>query len=133
MRIFDIAQANALVPQLAEIFTAVRGLLERIEAIDRAVARLGGPASEGAASLAEQRQQFVSKIAERLEFVTQLGVEVKAVDGLVDFRAVREGRIVYLCWKYGEGSVGHWHELDAGFLGRQPIKDEAPFAPSYLC
>lgn len=41
--------------------------------------------------------------------------------GLIDFLAVKDGRAIYLCWKYGEGSVQFWHEIEAGFAGRQPI------------
>jgi hypothetical protein len=32
-----------------------------------------------------------------------------------------DGREVYLCWLLGEDEVGHWHELDAGFAGRQSL------------
>jgi len=51
-----------------------------------------------------------------------LGVEPKnGPEGLVDFPAVLDGRPVYLCWKLGEPEVLHWHDLDAGFRGRQPL------------
>ncbi|OYV71071.1 MAG: hypothetical protein B7Z72_06985 [Gemmatimonadetes bacterium 21-71-4] len=45
-------------------------------------------------------------------------------DGLVDFYGLREGQLVFLCWRLGEDSVAHWHELDAGVAGRQPITPE---------
>ena len=41
--------------------------------------------------------------------------------GLVDFRSVRDGRVVYLCWRLGEDRIRYWHDLDAGFAGRQPL------------
>ncbi|HUX86133.1 MAG TPA: DUF2203 family protein [Chloroflexota bacterium] len=41
--------------------------------------------------------------------------------GLVDFPAERDGRVVYLCWRRGEDQIHYWHELDAGFAGRQPL------------
>ncbi|MCQ3935627.1 MAG: DUF2203 domain-containing protein [Chloroflexi bacterium] len=51
-----------------------------------------------------------------------MGIEVKDLTvGLVDFPAQRNGRTIYLCWKYGEESVRFWHEIEAGFAGRQPI------------
>ena len=34
---------------------------------------------------------------------------------------MHEGRLVFLCWRLGEDAVTHWHELDAGVAGRQPI------------
>ena len=58
-------------------------------------------------------------ILHRLE---DMGIEVKDLTtGLIDFPALRDGRIVYLCWKYNEGSIQFWHEIEAGFAGRQPI------------
>ncbi len=43
------------------------------------------------------------------------------VRGLVDFPAIVDGEEVYLCWMLDEPEVGHWHEPDAGFAGRQPL------------
>jgi hypothetical protein len=42
--------------------------------------------------------------------------------GLLDFLALKDGREVYLCWQYGEGDIAFWHEVDAGYAGRQPIQ-----------
>ncbi len=50
------------------------------------------------------------------------GCMVKDIDsGLVDWYAKKDGRDVLLCWKLGEKEVSFWHELEAGFAGRQPI------------
>jgi hypothetical protein len=44
--------------------------------------------------------------------------------GLVDFPTEMNGRRVVLCWRLGEPEVQYWHELDAGFAGRQPLTPE---------
>ena len=41
--------------------------------------------------------------------------------GLIDFPCWMDGREVFLCWRLGEPEVSHWHELDAGFAGRQKL------------
>ena len=41
--------------------------------------------------------------------------------GLVDFYSLREDRPIFLCWRLGEDRITHWHEVDSGFSGRQPI------------
>ena len=46
--------------------------------------------------------------------------------GLCDFPTLIEGREAYLCWKLGEPEVGFWHDLHAGFQGRQAIADLRP-------
>lgn len=54
--------------------------------------------------------------------VQDMGIEIKDLTiGLIDFTALRAGREVYLCWKYGEGEIQFWHEIEAGFAGRQII------------
>jgi hypothetical protein len=56
-----------------------------------------------------------------MDELRQLGVEAKGHDGLVDFPTIVDGRRAFLCWKLGEAEVSYWHELDAGFAGRQPL------------
>ncbi len=75
---------------------------------------------------AEALERDVATIARDIEQFRQelaaLGVEFKdAVLGLVDFPAERDGRTVYLCWRLGEPEVDYWHELSAGYAGRQPL------------
>ena len=56
------------------------------------------------------------------ENIHALGVEIKDLDrGLCDFPALREGRVVYLCWVFGEDDIEWWHDIEAGFAGRQPL------------
>lgn len=72
--------------------------------------------------LAREVQRAARDIQGFVAELTSLGVEVKSMEtGLLDFPGEREGRIVYYCWQRGETSVSHWHELDAGFAGRQSL------------
>jgi hypothetical protein len=55
----------------------------------------------------------------------QLGIQLKDRRlGLVDFPSEIGGRNVLLCWRLGEPEVQYWHELDAGYAGRQPLSPE---------
>ena len=52
----------------------------------------------------------------------KLGVELKDHNtGLIDFPCRMGDREVYLCWRLGEPEVGYWHEVNAGFAGRQKL------------
>lgn len=49
---------------------------------------------------------------------------IKDLDrGLIDFPAFVAGREVFLCWERGEKDIEHWHDLDAGYSGREHIGD----------
>jgi hypothetical protein len=39
----------------------------------------------------------------------------------VDFYGTLDGRDVFWCWMAGEDTIEYWHEIDAGFAGRQRI------------
>jgi hypothetical protein len=116
MRHFGIEEANDLIPLLSRIFEKVRPMAQQLEELD------GGPA----------RDQLAGVIRQELAPLEDMGIEVKALDGLVDFRALRDGRTVYLCWRFGEERISHWHELDSGFAGRRPIRESGEFERTYL-
>jgi hypothetical protein len=55
--------------------------------------------------------------------IQDTGAQIKDINtGLLDFSALKNGREVYLCWQHGEDDIQYWHEVEAGFAGRQPIE-----------
>lgn len=76
---------------------------------------------------AAELEREVAQLAAELEHfqgeLAALGVQFKDyVQGLVDFPAQRDGRTVCLCWCLGEPAIEFWHEVDAGYAGRQPLE-----------
>ena len=56
-----------------------------------------------------------------LHRLQDMSIEVKDLaSGLIDFPALKDGREIYLCWKYNEGLVQFWHEIEAGCGHRFP-------------
>ncbi len=54
--------------------------------------------------------------------VEDLGAVLKdARMGLLDFYGNVDGKLVWLCWKYGEPECAHYHALEEGFSARKPI------------
>jgi hypothetical protein len=122
-RLFTLEEANALLPRLREILdeaaihrNALREKAPRMEPILRAaIANGGGKAGSEYGVAAYNLYQAVERIRE-------LGVVLKDLDmGLLDFPHEREGRVVFLCWHPPEERVAYWHDLDAGYAGRQPL------------
>jgi hypothetical protein len=128
VRHFGLDEANRYVPLLQKTFIIIRGELERIQEINEQLGTAVGPALD---RLSSERDARLRRVQAEVETRADLGIEVKAVDGLVDFRALLDGRTVYLCWRFGEEKITHWHELDAGYGGRRPIQPSDAFAPTY--
>ena len=127
---FTIAEANASLPLIRAIVRDIsllaQELRERHERLNRVNA--GDRRHRGAAYQEELElvQAEFDRDRERMQEYEQelksLGVELKDYyTGLIDFPCWMNGREVYLCWRLGEAEVAHWHELDAGFAGRQKL------------
>ncbi|MFI5379680.1 MAG: DUF2203 domain-containing protein [Tepidisphaerales bacterium] len=117
---FSLAEANRSLPLVSRI---VRDIVQRHRAAVDTQVRL-----ETAGTLAQIRdirdslETSLERMQEYVDELTKLGVELKDPEtGLVDFPGRHQGREICLCWRLGEERVQHWHELHAGFSGRQPV------------
>lgn len=122
-RYFTLEQANAVVkairPMLVEIQEIRQAILARQPQVWPVVAKAAGNGGSKEASLAAVEFHRLDSLVRE---INATGAILKDINGgLVDFLARRQGREVYLCWKLGEEEIEYWHEIDAGYSGRQPI------------
>ncbi|HEX4130601.1 MAG TPA: DUF2203 domain-containing protein [Pirellulales bacterium] len=132
-RLFTVEQANAALPlvraivkDLAELYREVVERRQRLSSLTGGRERKPGDVySQEVEQIEDELERDVRRLQEYVEELRQIGVEPKSgPDGLVDFPAMIDGRPVYLCWKLGEPEVLYWHDLEAGFAGRQPLVAE---------
>ncbi len=134
-RYFTVAQANATLPLIRAIVRDItqlaHDLQERQERLMRVLpTRRMGQIDEAHLEELKQIRGEIERDQERMrEYqheLNGLGVELKDFrTGLVDFPHRMDGREVYLCWRQGEPEVAFWHEMDAGFAGRQRLTVDA--------
>jgi hypothetical protein len=131
---FTFNEANAQIPILESTFARLLQLNAQLKTVYSELDDAGyapddedfvidppGAPSDVIQTLATLRTLF-DAARQSVESLTDMGCVVKQIEhGLVDWYAMRAGREVLLCWKLGEKSVGFWHEIDAGFTGRQSI------------
>lgn len=122
-RHFTVQEANALLPRLEPL---VGDLLERRARVVSMRKQLGHTLKDiqsdvGGPIQSQMVQDFI--IIERLVHrIQSYGCILKDMNsGLLDFLSERNGREVYLCWRYGEPKVAYYHELHTGFSGRRPV------------
>ncbi|GMV96451.1 MAG: DUF2203 domain-containing protein [Phycisphaerae bacterium] len=126
-RSFTVAEADRALVLVRRIVADIVRDYRRLCELHRSFYRFD---SRGSSAQAEEaRQEYVrltDQLSELREELEEIGCELKDYErGLVDFPSQRQGRPILLCWKLGEDRVRHWHEIDAGFGGRQPITEEA--------
>jgi len=126
-RIFTVEEANRTLPLVSRIVAdLVREHQQWEDKVREFELATVGSSPEKPDAIAELLQMEAQRLARDIEgYITELsdlGVICKGMDtGLVDFRGQIDGRDVYYCWKLGEPSVMFWHEIDAGFVGRQRL------------
>ena len=122
-RLFTIEEANALLPKLQELLKDVGVRRDRIrEKALQLEPVLKASASNGGGKVGSEYGVEAYNLYLAIERIRELGVLLKDLDmGLLDFPHERDGRIVFLCWHPPEEQIGYWHEIQAGYQGRQPL------------
>jgi hypothetical protein len=132
---FTVEEAELLIPKLEQIVESLMENKRNAMEIGQDLARMEEQlrSEEGhnvdPAEYMNKRTEMeflVRIINEGLESIEDLGAQPKDLDlGLVDFPALINGEEVLLCWKYGEKSIGYYHDHEEGFSGRKPLAKES--------
>jgi hypothetical protein len=127
MTLFTVERANRTLPLVRKIVEDVvrqhRLWREKILELDlvASAARADEP-RERAEELEREAQGLAREIDGFQQELDHLGIQLKDRRlGLVDFPSEMNGRRILLCWRLGEPEVQFWHEVDAGYAGRQPL------------
>ena len=116
-------EANAVIPQLLVDVPRIQELMEDLTTKYPDVKKAREKAPFNGGSL--QGVDYINCILKVNYLTEQLeskGCILKGIKyGLVDFPSLRDGKEVYLCWKVPEQRIEYWHDIQAGFAGRQRI------------
>jgi len=133
MKTFTIDEAQSLLPVLESLLKRAIEAKKAAEEVESALSDLArriyisGGMKVDAASVVKQRAEMEGhlKLArENIAEIDAIGVQVKDLEaGLLDFPCRLDDQIVLLCWRMGETSIEHWHTVESGFQGRQPVDD----------
>lgn len=130
-RFFSVEDANRALPLVRRIMTDILECWEVVNELEQRMSVVTRRAPKQRSGdlydeeVAQSESELEAKRAQLQEYITELrglGVELKGFDGICDFPSMLSGREVCLCWRVGEPSVAHWHELHTGFAGRKPIQ-----------
>jgi hypothetical protein len=131
--VFTLEAVNALVPRLRVLMhgqmaerAEIESRLEKLAKIVGSVPQTIQPEPGDAPAVRELKRELAGHV-ERYQAgwreLEAMGAVLKDPRvGLVDFYGEVDGKRVWLCWKYDEEAVTHYHGLDEGFSGRKPIE-----------
>ncbi len=133
MKTFTLDEAQALLPLVEALLKRAQeskraaGAVEaQLNELQQRIAASGGMRVD-VNQVARQRNDAeveMRRLRETMTEIDEIGVQVKDLDtGLLDFPCRLEDEIVLLCWRTGEPAIEHWHTMEAGYQGRQPVDD----------
>ena len=133
-RTFTLQEAQVLLPVLESLLRAAMTAKRAVAEIDAEMQDVGNRIFVNGGTLVNivrlaarkaERDKALQRVKDSLAEIDAAGVQVKDLDiGLLDFPCVVEDRVILLCWKLGEKSIGHWHGTEEGFANRKPIDDK---------
>lgn len=133
MKTFTIDEAQSLLPVLESLLKRASEGKKAAEDVESSLAELSrriyvsGGMRVSVSSVAAQRADMeasLQRVRESIAEIDSIGVQVKDIEsGLLDFPCRLDDQVVLLCWRKGETSIEHWHTIEAGFKGRQPVDE----------
>ena len=133
MKTFTLDEAQSLLPVLESLLKralegkqAAEEVESRLTDLGRRIYLSGGMKVDisGVARERAEMESHLARVRESIAEIDSIGVQVKDLDnGLLDFPFKLEEEVVLLCWKMGEPAIEHWHTMESGFRGRQPVDE----------
>jgi hypothetical protein len=133
MKTFSLDEAQSLLPVLETLLRRAIEAKKRAEKTEEELQQLAqrvffsGGMLLNTLEIGRKRTSLnasVQQVKDAVQEIDSIGVQVKDLDsGLLDFPYQLGDDIVLLCWKLGEARITHWHSIDAGFQGRQPVDE----------
>ncbi|HUX46305.1 MAG TPA: DUF2203 domain-containing protein [Terracidiphilus sp.] len=133
MKTFTLDEAQALLPVLESLLKRALEGKRSAEEAETALAALAqriylaGGMKVDVATVNKLRTAAETQLQLARESVAEMdtiGVQVKDLEtGLLDFPCRVDDQVVLLCWRMGETAIEHWHTVEAGFQGRQPLDE----------
>ena len=111
-RLFTVAEAQRMLPLVRTIVRDILSLGEQAREV------LSGRAA--APAIEELQEQLRDLLAE----LTGMGCYYKDWNfriGLVDFPALIDDEVVFLCWRSDEPELRYYHRIADGYAGRRPL------------
>jgi hypothetical protein len=133
MKTFTLDEAQSLLPVMESLLKRAiesKKAAEEVESGLTELARriyLAGGMFVDVGKVSKLRAEMdghLQRVRESVAEIDAIGVQVKDLEaGLLDFPCRLDDQVVLLCWRMGETAIEHWHTVEAGFQGRQPLDE----------
>ena len=113
-RLFTVTEAQRTLPLVRAIVQDVLNL--GAQARDVLAGRADGPTID---DLQDQLREHLAELAAIGCYYKDWNFQI----GLVDFPALIDGEVVFLCWRSDEPELRYYHRIEDGYAGRRPLPE----------
>jgi hypothetical protein len=115
-------EARELLPEIRQWLKRIRQLQAELQKCEERLNGLMAPGCDLGGGLVNRWIRTLADLeAVFLEFQRR-EIQIKDVErGLVDFPAIIGGKEVFLCWEQDDEDIEFWHDLEAGYSGRERL------------
>ena len=115
-------EARSLLPEIRVWLKRIARLHADLQKFEGRLGELMSPGSDLGGELVNTWVRTLADLESVFQEFQRREIQVKDIDrGLVDFPAIIGGKEVFLCWEKDEEDIEFWHELDAGYAGRERL------------
>ncbi len=116
-------EARSLLPQIRKWLDRLDLLRRELQKLEQ---RLDSLMDDGCDVGGDNVNRWVRTMVDTRELLLEFDcrqIQIKDIErGLIDFPALIGGREVFLCWEKDEDDIEFWHDLDAGYAGRERLE-----------
>jgi hypothetical protein len=116
-------EARALLPQIRVWLEQLSATRRQIQSAEEQMHQRLVQGHDLGGAVVNQWIRMLVRIKDLIDEFQSREIEIKDLDrGLVDFPAFIAGKEVFLCWEKDEQDIEFWHDLQAGYAGRERIQ-----------
>lgn len=115
-------EARALLPQVRQWLERLNRLRQDLDRFDKRVSGMTGQGNDVGGETVNKWIRTLADMQDVLVEFQRRRIFIKDLSrGLVDFPAIIGGKEAFLCWELEEDDIEFWHDLDAGYGGRERL------------
>lgn len=119
---YTLAEARALLPQIRKWLKQLVRLRSDLEKHDRQLTSMLQPGRDLGGHTVNAWIKALADVKSLLLEFHRREIQIKDLErGLIDFPAILGDKEVFLCWEQEEDDIEFWHDLDAGYAGREKL------------
>ena len=119
---YTVEEARALLPAVRQWLEELGRLQVRLNTLGKRVGQLLAAGDDVGGPSVNQLVRTLAQCKTVLQRFRSREIQIKDLErGLLDFPAWRDGREIFLCWEKDEDDIAFWHDLEAGYAGRERL------------